>query len=55
MKNEENIGHIVRDKCAITSLRYQEKYLLSVNVIQHLSREKNIINFFLQVIIKFYF
>ena len=29
--------------------------MLSVTVIQHLSREKTTTNFFLQVIIKFYF
>ena len=35
---------------------YHKKYLLSVTVMQHLSREKiTTINFFLQVIIKFYF
>ena len=34
--------------------RYREKYLLSVTVTQHLSREKSVtINF--KVIIKFYF
>ena len=54
MRKEENIGHIVRDKGA-TTYRYHEKYLLSVTVIRHLSKEKNTrINFFLQVIIKFY-
>ena len=35
MRNEENIGYIMRDKRAY---RYHEKYLLSVTVIQHLSR-----------------
>ena len=54
MRKEENIGHIARDKRAITSL--SPSYLLSVTVIQHLSKEKIArINFFLQVIIKFYF
>ena len=39
MRKEENTGHIVRDKRAITSLsRYHKKYLLSVTVIQHLLR-----------------
>ena len=31
MRNEENIGHIVRDKRAITAYRQHKKYLLSVN------------------------
>ena len=54
MRKEENIGHIALDKRAITSLL--PSYLISVTVIQHLSRAKiTRINFFLQVIIKFYF
>ena len=36
MRKAENIGHIVRDKGAI-SYRDHEKYLLSVTVIRHLS------------------
>ena len=30
MRNEENIGHIVGDKRAITSLSLTSKYILSV-------------------------
>ena len=42
MRNEENIGHIVRDKRAIT------KENIWFLLIQHLSRNKNTkINFFL--------
>ena len=56
MRNEENIGHIVRDKRAITTYHSQENCLLSPTVIQHLSMEKNTtISFFVLVIIKFYF
>ena len=47
MRREENIGHIVGDKRAITTYHYHGKYLLSVTVIQHLSRGKKHNNKFL--------
>ena len=32
MRNEENTGHILRDKHVITGLSLREKYLLSANL-----------------------
>ena len=55
MRNEENIGHIVRDKHAITSLSLSWKISAFCYCNSTLSREKTTISFFLQVIIKFYF
>ena len=47
MRNEENIGHIVRDKRAITAYRSHEKCLLSATVIQQFINGKKHSNKFL--------